>query len=131
MPAAAACADGWFGMSSKSDTSKSASKATSSGSSSPWNSWWPWSTPQPRSTAKAKPQAKPKSSSPSMFSQMQQNTKQAWNKTVDFLNPFDDKPSAGSKPKNATSSGGWFSKSEPKEPPMSVPDWLAGEMPSY
>jgi hypothetical protein len=132
MPAAAANADGWLGMSSKSNASKSSSAtATAKDKSSSWTAWWPWSTSQTKTSSKSKAQAKPKSSSPSMFSQMQQSTKQAWNKTADFLNPFDDKPATKTKPKDKSSSGGWFSKSEPKGPPLSVPDWLAGEMPSY
>ena len=80
---------------------------------------------------------------PSMFKKMGQSTRQAWNNTTDFLNPFNDAPAPpvnqGYQPqkidnKPPSSGGGMFGWMRPKEPvekPASVNDWLSQERPRF
>ena len=95
--------DGWFGPRSTSAASPAKKSST--------NTWFPWTDDKPK---KAKTS---KRKEPSMMEKVTDGTKNTWNKTVSFLNPFDNKPA-------------------PKPPvkedvfkPASVNDFLKGEMP--
>jgi hypothetical protein len=112
-------ADGWFGNSVTS-AGGSSSKAKKSEKSS-WFSW-PSSKPKAKSSGRSKP---------SMVQNMARSTKDAWNKTVGFLNPFDNPPAPQATPKSQPNTGSWFPSREPEKKPTSVPDWLSGEMPAY
>ena len=95
-------ADGWwrFGKSSE-EPAASAPPAKKT----VVNTWWPWSNSPP----------KKKSNQPSPYQKFTSGTKNAWNKTIDFLNPFDNKSPA-------------------KQPPISEPsgsDWLVGPRPTF
>lgn len=104
-----------------------------SGESKSWLSFpkGPWS-------ASDKPAAS--SSGPSVFSRMGNTTKQAWNKTADFLNPFDDQPTPppqqGYQPQNTTTKKGtgmfgWMWREETTETPASVNEFLRQERPRF
>ncbi len=82
----------------------------------------------------------PVKSSPSMLSKMGQSTKRAWGNTVDFLNPFDDKPAKpvqqGYQPQNTTTKQGpgmfsWMWREETTETPTSVNEFLRQERPKF
>ena len=114
----ASTSDGWFGTSSK----PAANGVTTSGAK---KSWWPsWTSSKP------KPKAK---SNKSMWNSMTTGTKNTWNKTTSFLNPFDNppKPSTSSK-ETAANSSGWFTskKTEPK-PPSTIGDFMVQEKPKW
>jgi hypothetical protein len=108
---------GWFGSSDTSSSSQS-SAATSS--------WWqPWSSSKPASTE------------PSMLSKMGTSTKNSFSKTVDFLNPFDNKP-AKPKPKAKSASSSWWPWGKSQEPQRetvesrsTMSQWHSGEMPNW
>ena len=111
-------ADGWFG---KSSSSTSAAGATS-GKKTTKSSWFSWPAGKPKSSARSKP---------SMLEGMARSTKNTWNKTVSFLNPFDNPPKENPAPGSRPNTGSWFPSREPEGKPTSVPDWLSGEMPTY
>ncbi|MGN6546054.1 MAG: hypothetical protein ACTHK7_13455 [Aureliella sp.] len=116
----------WSGMTGSKSTSSSASKSSSS--------WWPWSSSA--SSAKSSSAKKKSHSKPSTFNKMAKSTKSAWNKTVDFLNPFDSKPAEKSGPRGSVpNTGSWFPSSSSSasisDKPSSVPEWMAGERPTF
>lgn len=82
--------------------------------------WWPWSSTSSK-----------KSTQPSVYQKFTRGTKNAWNKTVDFINPFDNKPADKPKSTSEPNSSGWFTPRRTEERPVSVSDWIAGERPSY
>ncbi len=92
----------------------------------------PWSSSEKATT---------KPAGPSMFEKMGQSTKHAWNSTVDFLNPFDSKPTTtqqGYQPQNVrktTTQGtgmfGWMWREEKIESPGSVNEFLRQERPKF
>lgn len=97
----------------------------------------PWGASDKEPAARA---AQPRS--PSMFKKMGQSTRQAWDSTTDFLNPFNDAPPApknqGYQPqkldKKSSNSGGmfgWMKPQPPAEKPASVNDWLSQERPRF
>ena len=104
-----------------------------------------WSLPKLSwGAAENKPAATPtQPRGPSMFKKMGRSTRQAWNSTTDFLNPFNDTPAPpvnqGYQPqkldKKTSSSGGgmfgWLKPTEPAEKPASVNDWLSQERPRF
>lgn len=117
----AAAADGWWPkLSDGKSTSSAASKKSDS------SSGWPWS-------SSSKPKPKARSKKPSTFGKMTKSTKSAWNKTVDFLNPFDDpKPATKSaSPADSSRTGSWFSSPQPVDKPASLSEWMSGEMPKF
>lgn len=87
------------------------------------------------------------SSGPSVFSKVGNTTKQAWNETVDFLNPFDKQPAQppqqgyqppqqGYQPQNTTTKQGtgifgWMWREETTETPASVNEFLRQERPRF
>lgn len=111
-------ADGWFGSSTGSSSSSSAATKKSTKS-----SWFSWPSSKPKSSAR---------SQPSMFQKMTRSTKDSWNKTVSFLNPFDNPPAPKKKPAvSEPNTGNWFPSRQPPKEPTSVPEWLGGEMPRF
>ncbi|MCA9133019.1 MAG: hypothetical protein KDA45_07680 [Planctomycetales bacterium] len=82
---------------------------------------------------------KSKSKSPSTWNRMSQSTKNAWNSTLDFINPFDS-PAApkqqGYQPQSIKSSKGsglfgWMVREEKRETPGTVNDFLRQERPRF
>lgn len=118
MPALSAADSWWSGLSGGKSTSSTASKKGSS------SSWWPWT------SSSSKPKSK-SSSKPSTFDKMTKSTKSAWTKTVDFLNPFDDKSAAKAPAGSMPNTGNWFGSSTPQDKPSTVPEWMAGERPTF
>ncbi len=115
----APAADGWLSSWMPGGNSKPATTTKKSGS------WFPWIESKP------KPPAAPKVKGPSTFTKVTQGTKNAWNKTVDFINPFDNKPASTSSQSKSSSGGGWFSSKPEPKPITSVPDFLGQERPTY
>lgn len=111
-------ADGWFGGSSSSSSTSGSSSAKKSAKS----SWFAWPSSKPKSAARNKP---------SMLESVTRSTKNTWNKTVSFLNPFDNKPAEKAVSGSQPNTGNWFPSREPPKKPSSVPEWLSGEMPTY
>lgn len=109
-------ADGWWpGWPSGKATSTASSRKNSN------TSWLPWSASKPKS----------KAHKPSTFDKMARSTKSAWNKTVDFINPFDDKPAAKTTPGSVPNTNGWFNSTKPTDKPSSVPEWMSGQRPTF
>jgi hypothetical protein len=115
-------ADGWFGSDSTASNKAASSKATSATKTGGMSSWLPWSSSKPKAA---------KSKKPSMVSNMTRSTKSAWNKTVGFLNPFDNPPKAKASSPIDTRSGDWFSSGSEEKRATSVPEWLGGERPKF
>ncbi len=98
-----------------------------------------FSMPQMPWAASEKSSTKP--AGQSMLGKMGQSTKNAWNSTVDFMNPFDSAPAAkpqGYQPQNfpkTTSKGsgmfGWLWREEKTEAPGSVNEFLRQERPKF
>lgn len=108
--------DGWFGGSKEPAFNGTTTGTKKSGMTS-WLPSWPTSKP------------KAKSNKPSMLSSMTKSTKNAWNKTVSFINPFDNPPKSKVEPAGPlANSGGWFSSpKKPDEPVTSPSDFLGQE----
>ncbi len=114
----ASASDGWFGSSKK----PAANGVTSTGTK---KSWWPtWTT---KSTSKPKA----KSSGKSMWSTVSTGTKNTWNKTTSFLNPFDNPPKADASKAPPANSSGWFTPKTEKKTVETVPDFLVTERPKW
>ncbi|MCA9192487.1 MAG: hypothetical protein KDB03_12020 [Planctomycetales bacterium] len=84
---------------------------------------------------------KPKTNQPSLLARAGRSTRNAWNSTIDFLNPFDDaSPPAKNQgyqpqldkpqPKKGMLDWMWADNKEPDEP-RSVNEWLKQDRPSY
>lgn len=114
-------ADGWFGSTSK----PAANGVTTSGAKKSWWPSWTYSKPKPKTAANKKP---------SMLSSVTKGTKDTWNKTTSFLNPFDNPPKAPkhTAPETGANSSGWFSSNKPeKKEVATLGDFIGSERPKW
>ena len=104
--------DLWFGNSSTTDEKWFGPRSTSAGptKTASSSSWFPWSSDKSKKKSS-------KSKEPSMMQKVTNGTKSTWNKTVSFLNPFDNVSQSKPAPKEAA-------PKDDVDKPKSVHDFL-------